>query len=143
VGHLANIKGRDVPGLRSTTKRDLILAAEWRARHPNLAVFDFNADAFFKFCEETERNEALAKQYAVVLGEPYSNQGAALHNDMNEIALQMTIETCIERCKSEYLLERLGGSCFPSDQFLRECSSIMRVSLAHCCSNSSSALTRI
>lgn len=60
VGHLANIKGRDIPGLRSTTKKDLILAAEWKAKHPELAVFDFNADAFFKFCEETERNEALA-----------------------------------------------------------------------------------
>jgi hypothetical protein len=53
VGHLANIKGHDIPGLRSTTKRDLILAAEWIARHPNSAVFDFNEDAFFKFCKET------------------------------------------------------------------------------------------
>ena len=54
-----------------------------------------------------------------MLGEPYSDQGAALHNDMNETALEMTMKSCIERCKSDYLLERLGGSCFPSDQFLR------------------------
>ncbi|EJK43979.1 hypothetical protein THAOC_37525, partial [Thalassiosira oceanica] len=139
IGHLVNID--DVPGLRSTTKRDLTLAAEWRARHPGADLASaFNAEVFYKFCEETERNEALAKQYAgkmdhsdgqesidrqpcfstVVLGEPYSDQGAALHDDMNKIALQMAIESCIERCKSKYLLERLGGSCFPSDQFLRK-----------------------
>lgn len=112
-----------------------------RARHPGADLASaFNAEVFYKFCEETERNEALAKQYAgkmdhsdgqesidrqpcfstVVLGEPYSDQGAALHDDMNKIALQMAIESCIERCKSKYLLERLGGSCFPSDQFLRK-----------------------
>jgi len=119
IGHLVNID--DVPGLRSTTKRDLTLAAEWRARHPGADLASaFNAEVFYKFCEETEMNEALAKQYAVVLGEPYSDQGAALHDDMNKIALQMAIESCIERCKSKYLLERLGGSCFPSDQFLRK-----------------------
>ena len=64
VGHLCSIKLDDVPGLRSTQKRDLILAAEWRARHPDADLATtFNAEVFYKFCEETERNEALAKQY--------------------------------------------------------------------------------